>query len=49
MERVWIRHGRAQKARNSRTSNEELDIVGIQESWEKKGGEQDAKLESTHG
>ena len=39
MEGMCIRHGRAQKARNSRTSKRDLDIVGIQESWEKEGGE----------
>ena len=27
----------------------DLDIVGNDESWEKKGGGEDAKLESTHG
>ena len=44
MERMWIRHGRAQKARNSRKSKRDLDIVGIQESWEKEGGEIGCKV-----
>ena len=41
---MWIRHGRAQKARNSRKSKRDLDIVGIQESWEKEGGEIGCKV-----
>ena len=39
MERMWICHGRAQKDGNCRTRERDLDIVGIQESWEKEGGD----------
>ena len=49
MERMWIHHERAQKARNGRTSKRELGMVGIQELCETEGGRQDAKLESTYG
>ena len=49
---IWVRHGRAQKDRIAeRVRKRDLYIVGIQESWEKEGGEggQEAKLDSTNG
>ena len=36
VERMWIRHGRAQKNRDSgKVCERDLDIVGVQEVWEK--------------